>query len=112
MNYYSPVIVSSIGFRGTDTGLLATGVFGIIKATGTAIFVLFIIDRFGRRNAMLIGSAGAIVAMYYLGGYSSLSNSFNEEPARDGGAYMALIMIYVFAIFYSISWNGIPWIFW
>jgi hypothetical protein len=112
LNYYSPVIVNSIGFTGTDTGLLATGVFGIIKASGTAVFVLFIIDRFGRRPAMLIGSAGAIVAMYYLGGYSSLSNSFNEEPARDGGAYMAIIMIYIFAIFYSISWNGIPWIFW
>lgn len=112
LNYYSPVIVASIGFTGTSTGLLATGVFGIIKACGTAVFILFIVDRFGRRPAMLIGSCGAILAMYFLGGYSSLSNSFNEQPARDGGAYMALIMIYVFAIFYSISWNGIPWIFW
>jgi hypothetical protein len=60
---------------------------------------------------MLIGSAGAIFAMFYLGIYSKLSNSFNEEPPRDGGAYFALICIYIFAIFYSISWNGIPWIF-
>lgn len=21
-------------------------------------------------------------------------------------------MIYVFAVFYAISWNGIPWVFW
>ena len=91
---------------------MATGVFGIVKATGTVIFMLFIIDRFGRRRAMLIGSAGAIVAMYYLGGYSSLSNSFNAKPERDGGAYVAITMIYIFAIFYSVSWNGIPWIFW
>lgn len=112
LNYYSPVIVESIGFTGTSVGLLATGVFGIVKAAGTAVFVLLIIDRFGRRPAMLIGSAGAIVAMFYLGGYASLSNSFNEQPPRDGGAYIAILMIYVFAIFYSISWNGIPWIFW
>jgi sugar porter (SP) family MFS transporter len=111
LNYYSPVIVASIGFTGTDTGLLATGVFGIVKATGTVIFMLFIIDRYGRRRALLIGSAGATVAMYYLGGYSSITNSFNEEPPRDGGAYVALVMVYIFAIFYSISWNGIPWIF-
>lgn len=107
INYYSPVIVQSIGFTGTDTGLLATGIFGIIKATGTAVFVFLIVDRFGRRPALLIGSAGAIFAMYYLAGYSSISNSFNEEPPRDGGAYFALISIYLFAIFYSISWNGI-----
>jgi hypothetical protein len=73
--------------------------------------VFLIVDRFGRRPAMLIGSAGAIFAMYYLGIYSKLSNSFNEEPTRDAGAYFAIIMIYIFAIFYSISWNGIPWIF-
>lgn len=111
INYYSPVIVESIGFTGTDTGLLATGIFGIIKASGTAVFVFFIVDRFGRRPALLVGSAGAIFAMYYLGAYSSLSDSFNSEPPRDAGAYVAIIMIYVFAIFYSISWNGIPWIF-
>ena len=73
--------------------------------------MFLIVDRFGRRPAMLIGSAGAIFAMYYLGIYSKLSNSFNEEPTRDAGAYFAIIMIYIFAIFYSISWNGIPWIF-
>lgn len=111
INYFSPLIVASIGFTGTDTGLLATGIFGIIKACGTAVFVFLIVDRFGRRPALLIGSAGAIFAMYYLAGYSAISNSFNEEPPRDAGAYIALIMIYVFAIFYSISWNGIPWIF-
>lgn len=111
INYYSPVIVASIGFTGTDTGLLATGIFGIIKATGTVVFVFLIVDRFGRRTAMLVGSAGAIFAMFYLAGYSSLSNSFHSAPPRDAGAYFALIMIYVFAVFYSISWNGIPWIF-
>lgn len=111
INYYSPVIVASIGFTGTDTGLLATGIFGIIKATGTVVFVFLIVDRFGRRTAMLVGSAGAIVAMFYLAGYSSLSNSFHAEPPRDAGAYFALIMIYIFAIFYAVSWNGIPWIF-
>jgi len=111
LNYYSPTIFKSIGFTGTDVGLLATGVFGIVKASMTAIFMLFLVDRFGRRPAMLVGSTGAIVAMYYLGGYTKMSNSFNQTPPRDGGAYVAIVMIYIFAIFYAISWNGIPWIF-
>ncbi|KAL6248627.1 hypothetical protein RBB50_004882 [Rhinocladiella similis] len=111
LNYYSPTIFKSIGFTGTDVGLLATGVFGIVKATMTTIFMLFLVDRFGRRPAMLVGSAGAIVAMYYLAGYTKMSNSFNETPPRDGGAYIAIVMIYIFSIFYAISWNGIPWIF-
>lgn len=112
LNYYSPTIFRSIGFTGTDVGLLATGVFGIVKCTATVLFMMFGIDRLGRRKSMVIGSLGALVAMFYLGGYSKISGSFNHTAERDGGAYVAIIMIYLFSIFYAISWNGIPWIFW
>jgi len=114
LNYYSPTIFKSIGFSGTSVGLLATGVFGLVKTTSTILFMMFGIDRLGRRKAMLIGSAGAIVALYYLGGYSALSHSFTTtaKAKKDGGAYVAILMIYVFAIFYAMSWNGIPWVFW
>jgi sugar porter (SP) family MFS transporter len=113
LNYYSPSIFQSIGFVGTNVSLLATGIFGIVKASMTTIFMLFLVDRVGRRPALLVGSTGALVAMYYLGAYSKLSGSFSESGAtRDAGAYVAIVMIYIFAVFYAVSWNGIPWIFW
>ena len=114
LNYYSPTIFTAIGFRGTEVGLLATGVFGLVKAFATLIFMMFFIDKLGRRKSMMIGSAGAILALYYLGGYTAQSKSFvsSTPPPRDAGAYIAILMIYIFAIFYAMSWNGIPWIFW
>ncbi|KAI2463022.1 general substrate transporter [Annulohypoxylon bovei var. microspora] len=111
LNYYSPKIFKSIGFSGTSVGLLATGVFGIVKTMATFIFICFGIDTLGRRKAMLIGSVGAMFAMFYLGAYSKVSGSFQHTVVQDGGAYVAIIMIYVFAVFYAISWNGIPWVF-
>jgi hypothetical protein len=112
LNYYSPTIFKSIGFSGTSVGLLATGVFGIVKCTATILFMVFGIDRLGRRKSMIIGSSGAIVAMYYLAGYTKLSRSFEITATRDVGAYIAIVMVYIFAVFYAISWNGIPWVFW
>ena len=76
-------------------GLLATGVFGIIKAFATFAFMIFGIDRLGRRKSMLIGSCGALVAMYYLGGYTTVSHSFEGKAKKDGGAYVAIVMIYI-----------------
>lgn len=111
LNYYSPTIFKSIGFKGTSVGLLATGVFGIIKASATFAFMIFGIDRLGRRKSMLIGSVGALVAMYYLGGYTAVSHSFEGKAKKDGGAYVAIVMVYIFSVFYAMSWNGIPWIF-
>lgn len=69
------------------------------------------VDRLGRRRALLIGSAGAAFALYYIAIYSAVSRSFESTPPRDGGAYFALVAIYLFSVFYAFSWNGIPWIF-
>jgi hypothetical protein len=113
LNYYSPSIFKSIGFSGTTVGLLATGVFGLVKATVTLLFMVFGIDRLGRRRALLIGSFGGILAMYYLAIYTQVSNSFNVTSThKTGGSYVAILMVYVFAVFYAMSWNGIPWIYW
>ncbi|CAH0051734.1 unnamed protein product [Clonostachys solani] len=115
LNYYSPSIFKAIGFTGTSVGLLATGIFGIVKATATAIFMIWGIETLGRRRALLIGSVGAMISLYYIGAYTKVANSFSANAAanstKDAAAYVAIVMIYVFAVFYAMSWNGIPWIF-
>lgn len=116
LNYYSPSIFQSIGFSGTSVGLLATGIFGIVKAMSTMLYMIWGVDSLGRRQSLLIGSAGASVALFYLGAYAKLSGSFEAGAINAGeksaGAYVAIVMVYIFAVFYAISWNGIPWIFW
>ncbi|CZR64390.1 related to monosaccharide transporter [Phialocephala subalpina] len=111
INYYSPTIFKSIGFTGTSTGLLATGVYGLVKMFTTVVFMLFIVDRFGRRFPLLVGALGAGFAMFYMGAYAKISGSFDRLPPADAGANAAVAMIYLYAIFYGFSWNGIPWIF-
>lgn len=77
----------------------------------TVVFMIFIVDRFGRRLPLLVGAAGAMFPMFYLAAYSSLSGSFKAAAPSDAGGRAALAMIYIYAIFYGFSWNGIPWIF-
>lgn len=73
--------------------------------------MIWIVDRFGRRGPLLVGAIGAAVAMFYLAIYSQLSQSFDQVPPSDSGSRTAVAMIYIYAIFYGFSWNGIPWIF-
>lgn len=75
----------------------------------TLVFMICIVDRFGRRPALLVGAVGAGIAMLYLTVYSQVSHSFDQLPPSDSGARTAVAMVYV--IFYGFSWNGIPWIF-
>lgn len=44
-----------------------------------------------------------------------MSGSFEGIETGSGttaGGYAAIAMIYIYAVFYAMSWNGIPWIFW
>ena len=77
----------------------------------TVVFMIWIVDRFGRRVPLLVGAMGAAVAMFYLAIYSQISQSFDQVPPSDAGSRAAVAMIYIYAIFYGFSWNGIPWIF-
>ncbi|RAO67052.1 uncharacterized protein BHQ10_003064 [Talaromyces amestolkiae] len=111
INYYSPTIFKSIGFTGTSVQLLATGVYGLVKMGATFVFVAVIVDRIGRRPGLLVGSIGAGFAMFYLAIYSKVSNSLHATPPRDAGANAAVAMVYIYAVFYGLSWNAIPWLF-
>lgn len=45
VNYYAPTIFRSIGITGQNTGLLTTGVFGVIKTIGALLWCFIIIDK-------------------------------------------------------------------
>ncbi|SCO91510.1 related to monosaccharide transporter [Fusarium oxysporum] len=111
INYYSPTIFKSIGFTGTSVGLLATGIFGIVKMAATMLYAAFLVDKLGRRPLLLIGGVGSGIAMFYLAGYSKVSGSFEHIPPMDAGAKTAVVMVYIYALFYGMSWNCIPWLF-
>lgn len=55
--------------NGTDTGLFATGVYGIVKVAGCAAFLLFVADSIGRRLSLLSTSIAQGLVMYLVGIY-------------------------------------------
>lgn len=110
INYYSPIIFKSLGVASTSTGLFATGIYGIVKMCTTIIALVWFLDRFGRRKLLVIGGIGASLAMFYIGGYVAVAHPSGDAEPTTGG-YVAIVMIYVFVVFYCASWNGVVWIY-
>lgn len=79
--------------------------------TATILYAAFLVDKVGRRKLLLIGGAGAMLAMFYLAAYSNISGSLARVPPMDAGARAAVAMVYIYALFYGASWNGIPWLY-
>lgn len=106
--YYAPILFQKVGLSGESSGLLATGVYGIVKTVFSIISMLFLIERVGRKWSLLVGgfvmgSALLIVAIIYV-----------THPPKDGAdpsqySYVMIVMIYIYCVAYSGSWGPVPW---
>ncbi|KAF3025040.1 hypothetical protein E8E14_014367 [Neopestalotiopsis sp. 37M] len=108
MTYYSPSIFASIGLSSTTSGLLATGVYGIVKMIACAIFILFVSDNLGRRRSFLWTGIGQGIALYYVGFYIRFDPPVSGQPLNAPG-YVAIVAIYAFAGIYQFGWGPAVW---
>ncbi|GAA5838138.1 hypothetical protein JCM11251_004722 [Rhodosporidiobolus azoricus] len=111
VNYYSPTVFRSIGVTGTNTGLLTTGVFGVIKTALALVWCFFVIDRYGRRGILLVGSIGGALSMFAIGAYIKIADpAGNPTSSLPPGGKAAMFFFYLWTAFYAVSWNGTPWV--
>jgi len=71
--------------------MLLSGFFGVCKVVSCLFFVLFLVERIGRKGSLLVGSFLMGVYMLTVG-------------------IASLTMIYLEAMTYNISWGPVPWV--
>ncbi|VUC27428.1 unnamed protein product [Clonostachys rosea] len=106
MAYYAPQIFSLVG-AGQDN-LLITGFFGVVKVISCLFFLLFLIERIGRRGSLF---AGALLMGSYMIIVAILTVKFPPDATQGltPPSIASLTMIYLEAMSYNISWGPVPW---
>ncbi|KAI9488205.1 general substrate transporter [Zychaea mexicana] len=115
VNYYAPDIFRTVGLSENNTDILATGVYGIVKAVFVIVAFFMIDARFGRRQTLMIGSVFMMVAFFILAGMvlgiqrdnGGVSGDISYVDAKG---YVAIVMIYIFAVGYEFSWGPVVWV--
>ena len=118
INYYSPTVFKSIGITGTNTSLLTTGIFGVIKTVITLFWLFYLIDKLGRRGLLMFGAVAGSLCMWYIGGYIAVSDPASKAAALKAGENLplgsggisAMVFFYLWTATYTPSWNGTPWV--
>ena len=67
INYYAPDIFKSIGITGSSASLLASGVYGLVKIVATALFMIFGVERAGRKKYFFFGALGMGLCLMMIG---------------------------------------------
>jgi sugar porter (SP) family MFS transporter len=110
INYYSPTVFQSLGITGTNTGFLTTGLFGVVKTVLTFVWLLYLIDRLGRRRLLMGGAVGGSLCMWFIGAYIKIAGVKNTKGSTTPGGIAAIFFFYLWTAFYTPSWNGTPWV--
>lgn len=97
--YYAPRIFEMTGL-GKDSALLSSAGIGLTNLVFT-LLALNVIDRFGRRKLMLIGSVGLIVTL------GLVARAFYLE---DFGMTVP-ILLFVYIAFFGFSQGAVIWVF-
>ncbi|KIX08546.1 uncharacterized protein Z518_03202 [Rhinocladiella mackenziei CBS 650.93] len=110
INYYAPTIFTNLGITGTTNSLFATGVYGIVKMSSCAIFIVFLADTLGRRLSLVWTGLFMWFCMFYLGFYVRFDPPEKGSPI-SGAGYAALVMVYLFAAAFQFGWGPVCWIY-
>ncbi|RDW70441.1 hypothetical protein BP5796_08838 [Coleophoma crateriformis] len=109
INYYAPQIFQNLGIAKEQTGLFATGIYGIVKMVTCAAFLLFAADSLGRRRSLLWTSIAQGCAMFVIGFYVRFLPPVAGASIPPVG-YFALTCIFLFAAFFQFGWGPVCWI--
>lgn len=110
INYYSPIIFQTLGVKGTNATLFSTGMFGVVKFICTFIYVLFIVDQFGRRIAFMCSSTICSICFWYIGAYLKLNDPTKPGILAGPGGKTAIGMMYIWIALFILAWSGGPFV--
>ncbi|CBF73852.1 hypothetical protein AN8084.2 [Aspergillus nidulans FGSC A4] len=108
--YYAPQIFGAVGTSENDT-LLITGFFGVVKVVACGTFVLFLVERIGRKWSLALGAfmMGALMLIVAILAKVFTPDSTATEISSPTAASIA--MIYLEAASYNMSWGPVPWLY-
>ncbi|KAK5700621.1 hypothetical protein LTR97_005138 [Elasticomyces elasticus] len=105
--YYAPQIFAGLGLTGNTISLLATGVVGIVMWLATFPAVMYV-DKLGRKPILVSGAIGMGVCHLIVAGIMA---SFQHDwPHHVGAGWAAVVMVWIFVIFFGYSWGPCAWI--
>jgi hypothetical protein len=111
---YAPDLFRLLGIPDTNTALLVTAVFGLVKLAAAVICALFLVDVVGRKRALLLGIACQAVAMVYVAGFLTAAGPrLGNDQVRGGLAAAskgAVAMIYLSGFGWALGWNSMQYL--
>ncbi|KAF8896597.1 sugar transporter, partial [Infundibulicybe gibba] len=115
INYFGPQMYVSLGVTG-GKALLVQGIYGAIGPIANLFFIIFILDRVGRKKPLMFGAASFVATFSILAAIVA-TNPPAPVDAAPGSVHVnttaqraGIAMIFLTSIFFSLSFGPVSWV--
>ncbi|KAL2831457.1 general substrate transporter [Aspergillus cavernicola] len=102
ITYYIPEIFTYAGITGSNTSLITSGVYGVVKLIFTMLFTWGLVDIIGRRRCMLTGITLQCITHIYMSIYMSVFRTQTPSPNKSASD-AAIASVFIYAVGWSIG---------
>lgn len=104
IGYYQTIMYRGLGFTGSQNTLVA-GLYNCVGPIANLIFVVFILDRVGRRRPMLFGTVAISIALIC----EAALTSRDPGGERTGYSIGGVFFLFAVSIIFSMSFGPCSW---
>ncbi|ETI23266.1 hypothetical protein G647_05065 [Cladophialophora carrionii CBS 160.54] len=107
--YYAPQVFQTVGAG--DSKLLISGFFGVIKVVSCFIFLVFLVERIGRKKALMGGAFAMGSLMLIVACLTATHPPSKDATSVSPAGAASITMIYLEAAAYNMSFGPVSWLY-
>ncbi|OQD77735.1 hypothetical protein PENDEC_c002G03336 [Penicillium decumbens] len=106
ISYYQTIMYRALGFTGSRNTLVA-GLYNCVGPLANLIFVVYFLDRVGRRRPMLFGTIAISLALIC----EAALNPQNANGERIGYSIGGVVFLFAVSIAFSMTFGPCSWVY-
>ncbi|KAF2433618.1 putative MFS sugar transporter [Tothia fuscella] len=107
IGYYQTIMYENLGITG-KRNLLVTGIYNCIGPLANLIFILFILDRVGRKKPLLFGTVTITIALICEAAIGSRVRKGVDNKAIQ---YSGVFFLFLVSVLFSLSFGPVSWVY-
>jgi MFS family permease len=109
IGYYSTILYKNLGIVG-DRNLLVTSIYNVVGPIFNFIFIVFFLDRVGRKKPLIFGTIGISIALICEAAMGSQVNGATGSR-KDGISGAGVFFLFLVSCIFSVSFGPISWVY-
>jgi len=107
IGYYQTIMYKNLGITG-NRNLLVAGIYNCVGPFTNLLFIIFIIDRVGRKKPLLFGTIGITVALIC---EAAIGSQVKEGVKNTGLQIGGVFFLFCVSVIFSVSFGPISWVY-